>query len=44
MNSNNTSEINLMPKDIVLINKIIENNDITSQITLTKLEGYGIGS
>lgn len=44
MNSNNTSEMTLMPKDIVLINKIIEDNDITSQITLTKIEGFGIGS
>jgi hypothetical protein len=44
MNSNNTTEINLMPRDIVLINKIIEDNDITSQITLTKTEGFWIGS
>lgn len=44
MNSNNTTELTLMPRDIVLIQKIIEDNDITSQITLTKIEGFGIGS
>lgn len=44
MNSNNTSEINLMPRDLALIKKIMEDNKINSQITLTKLEGFGIGS
>lgn len=44
MNSNNTTEITLSPKDIVLIQKIIEDNKIDTQITLTKTEGFGIGS
>jgi hypothetical protein len=44
MNSNNTTELTLTPKDIVVIKKIIEDNDIDSQITLTKSEGFGIGS
>lgn len=44
MNSNNTSEITLMPRDLALIKKIMEDNKINSQITLTKLEGFGIGS
>lgn len=44
MNSNNTTELTLMPIDIVIIKKIMEDNDINSQITLTKSEGFGIGS
>lgn len=44
MNSNNTTDITLMPKDIVLIQKIIEDNKIDTQITLTKTEGFEIGS
>lgn len=44
MNSNDTTEITLMPKDIRLIQKIIEDNDIDTQITLTKTEGFWIGS
>jgi hypothetical protein len=44
---NNTAEITLTPKDIRLIQKIIEDNKIDTQyglITLTKTEGFGIGS
>lgn len=44
MNSNNTTEMTLMPKDITLLQKIIEDNNVESQITLTKTEGFGIGS